>query len=316
MEFKDYYKIMGVDRGATQDDIKRSYRKLARKYHPDVSKEVDAETRFKEIGEAYEVLKDPEKRAAYDQLGMDWKGGQDFRPPPGWDAGFEFRGGTEDERVDPAAFSDFFESLFGRGSRSSGGQQSHRFHARGEDHHAKVLIRLEDAYNGAKKVVTLRSPELDQTGHVHLRERSLSVQIPKGVRQGQKIRLAGQGAVGLGEGQSGDLYLEIEFESHPLYRVHQKDVYIDLPVAPWEAALGAKIKVPTPSGTIELNIPVNTKSGSKLRLKGRGIPGNPAGDIFVSPQIVLPPVTDERSKEVYLKMKDELGFNPRSDLGV
>jgi curved DNA-binding protein len=315
MEFKDYYKIMGVDRGATQDDIKRSYRKLARKYHPDVSKEVDAETRFKEIGEAYEVLKDPEKRAAYDQLGMHWKGGQDFRPPPGWDAGFEFRG-AEDEKVDPAAFSDFFESLFGRGSRSSARQQSHRFHARGEDHHAKVLIRLEDAYNGARKTITLRSPEIDQTGHVHLRERSLSVLIPKGVRQGQKIRLAGQGAVGLGGGQSGDLYLEIEIESHPLYRVHQKDVYIDLPVAPWEAALGAKIKVPTPSGTVELNIPANTQSGSKLRLKGRGIPGNPAGDIFVSPQIVLPPVTDERSKEVYLKMKDELGFNPRSDLGV
>jgi len=315
MEFKDYYKIMGVKRDATQDEVKRAYRKLARKYHPDVSKEADAEIRFKEIGEAYEVLKDPEKRAAYDQLGMSWKSGQDFRPPPDWDTGFEHRGASAEE-MDPEAFSDFFESLFGRGSRTATGQRSQRFHARGEDHHAKVLISIEDAYKGAKKSVTLRSPEIDQQGHVHLKERNLSVQIPKGIRQGQKIRLAGQGAVGFGEGKSGDLYLEIEFESHPLYRVHQKDVYIDLPVAPWEAALGAKIKVPTPSGLIELNIPANIKPGSKLRLKGKGIPGNPPGDILVSPQVTLPPANSEKAKGIYQKMKDELEFNPRSHLGV
>jgi len=315
MEFKDYYKTMGVGRDATQDEIKRSYRKLARKYHPDVSKESDAETHFKEIGEAYEVLKDPEKRAAYDQLGMNWSGGQDFRPPPDWDAGFEFRGANSEE-VDPAAFSDFFESLFGHGGRTSAGQRSQRFHARGEDHHAKVLIGIEDAYNGAKKSVTLRSPAMDQQGHVHLKERNLNVQIPKGIRQGQKIRLAGQGSTGIGEGQAGDLYLEIEFEPHPLFRVLQKDVYIDLPVAPWEAALGAKIKVPTPAGVIEMSLPANTKSGNKLRLKGKGIPGNPPGDILVSPQIVLPPATSEKAKEVYQNMKDELQFNPRSHLGV
>jgi curved DNA-binding protein len=315
MEFKDYYKTMGVGRDATQDEIKRSYRKLARKYHPDVSKESDAETRFKEIGEAYEVLKDPEKRTAYDQLGMNWQGGQDFRPPPGWDAGFEFRGANA-EQVEPAAFSDFFESLFGQAGRTSAGQRSQRFHARGEDHHAKVLIGIEDAYTGAKKSVTLRSPVLDQQGHVHLKERNLNVQIPKGIRQGQKIRLAGQGSTGLGEGQAGDLYLEIEFELHPLFRVLQKDVYIDLPIAPWEAALGAKIKVPTPAGVIEMSLPANTKSGNKLRLKGKGIPANPPGDILVSLQIVLPPVTSEKAKEIYQKMKDELQFNPRSHLGV
>jgi len=315
MEFKDYYKTMGVGRDANQDEIKRSYRKLARKYHPDVSKEADAEARFKEIGEAYEVLKDPEKRAAYDQLGMNWKGGQDFRPPPDWDAGFEFRGANPQD-VDPAAFSDFFESLFGQAGRSSAGQRSQRFHARGDDHHAKVLIAIEDAYTGTKKSVTLRSPVIDQQGHVHLKERNLSIQIPKGIRPGQKIRLAGQGSTGSGEGQSGDLYLEIEFEPHSLFRVHQNDVYIDLPVAPWEAALGAKIKLPTPAGVIELSVPANTRSGSKLRLKGKGIPGNPPGDILVSPQIVLPPATSEKAKQVYQKMKDELAFNPRSHLGV
>ncbi|MEX2352960.1 MAG: DnaJ C-terminal domain-containing protein [Gammaproteobacteria bacterium] len=316
MEFKDYYKIMGVGRDASQDEIKRSYRKLARKYHPDVSKEADAEARFKEIGEAYEVLKDPEKRAAYDQLGMNWKGGQDFRPPPDWDAGFEFRG-ADTGGVDPAEFSDFFESLFGRDFRTSTGRGGgQRFHTRGEDHHAKVLIDIEDAFKGARKTITLRSPQVDAGGHVQLRERSLNVQIPKGVKQGQKIRLAGQGASGVGGGKAGDLYLEIEFEPHPVFRVYQRDIHLDLPVAPWEAALGARVKVPTPSGSVELTIPPNTKSGSKLRLKGRGIPGNPAGDIFVIPQIVLPPANDDKSRDMYRQMKDQLDFNPRSHLGV
>ncbi len=316
MDFKDYYKIMGVGRNATQDEIKRAYRKLARKYHPDVSKVANAEVRFKEVGEAYEVLKDPEKRAAYDQLGMNWKAGQEFRPPPDWNAGNEFRG-ADTEQIDPAAFSDFFESLFGRGSRSGPGQQTRQgFRGRGEDHHAKVQIAIADAYQGAKRTITLRSPERDANGHMQLKDRSLNVQIPKGVKQGQKIRLAGQGAPGPGGVEAGDLYLEIEFEPHPLYRVHDRDIHLDLPVAPWEAALGAKIKVPTPASTIEMSIPANTRTGSKLRLKGKGIPGNPPGDFIVIPQIVLPPATTDKAREIYRNMAGQFDFHPRSNFGT
>ncbi len=316
MDFKDYYKIMGVERDASQDEIKRAYRKLARKYHPDVSKEANAEARFKEVGEAYEVLKDPEKRAAYDQLGANWQAGQDFRPPPDWDAGFEFSGGGY-TAGDASAYSDFFESLFGQGFASARGGRTHGgFHARGEDHHAKVLIDLEDAYRGAARSITLRSPQLDSSGHVTTKERTLNVKIPKGVKQGQRIRLAGQGSPGIGQGKAGDLYLEIEFKPHPLYRVEGRDVYLDLPVAPWEAALGASVKVPTPDGPVDMKIPAGTTSGRKMRLKGRGIPGKPAGDLYVIPQITLPPADSESAKQLYRKMEQELAYNPRKKLGV
>ena len=310
MEFKDYYTIMGVARDATQDEIKRAYRKLARKYHPDVSKEPDAEARFKELGEAYEVLKDPEKRAAYDQLGANWKAGQEFRPPPDWDAGFEFSGGY----ADSGAFSDFFESLFGRSGAGRPGGAT--FHARGEDHHARILIDLEDAYHGATRTISLHAPQLDGQGHVRIREHTLSVRIPKGVRQGQHIRLAGQGTPGLGGGPAGDLYLEVEFKPHRLYRVDGRDLYLDLPLAPWEAALGAKVKVPTPEGVVDLTVPAGSAAGRKLRLKGRGIPGNPAGDLYVELQIALPPAETEAAREFYRTMQQELAFNPRSRLGV
>ncbi len=310
MEFKDYYTIMGVARDATQDEIKRAYRKLARKYHPDVSKEPDAEARFKELGEAYEVLKDPEKRAAYDQLGANWKAGQEFRPPPDWDAGFEFSGGY----ADSGAFSDFFESLFGRAGAGRPGGAT--FHARGEDHHARILIDLEDAYHGATRTITLHAPQLDGQGHVRIREHTLSVRIPKGVRQGQHIRLAGQGTPGLGGGPAGDLYLEVEFKPHRLYRADGRDLYLDLPLAPWEAALGAKVKVPTPEGVVDLTVPAGSAAGRKLRLKGRGIPGNPAGDLYVELQIALPPAETEAAREFYRTMQQELAFNPRSRLGV
>ncbi len=314
MEFKDYYKIMGVDRNATQDEIKRAYRKLARKYHPDVSKEPDAEARFKEVGEAYEVLKDPEKRAAYDQLGANWKAGQEFHPPPGWDAGFEFSGGGF-TGGDTSAFSDFFEALFGRGF----GGATHRrstFRAKGEDHHAKILVDLEDAFHGANRTITLQIPEVDAHGHVRTRQRSLKVHIPKGIRQGQRIRLAGQGAPGIGGAPAGDLYLEVEFRPHPFYRVEGRDLYLDLPIAPWEAALGARVKVPTPGGVVDLKIPPNSKSGRKLRLKGRGIPDSPAGDLYVVLQIVTPPADSEKAKALYRQMAQELAFNPRARLGV
>ncbi|HEY5569283.1 MAG TPA: DnaJ C-terminal domain-containing protein [Gammaproteobacteria bacterium] len=314
MEFKDYYEIMGVKRDATQDDIKRAYRKLARKYHPDVSKEARAEERFKELGEAYEVLKDPEKRAAYDQLGSNWKSGQEFRPPPDWDSGFEFRGGGFTPG-DSAAFSEFFESLFGRGGSPGARAGARAFHARGEDHHAKVLIDVEDAFHGATRVITLQVPELDAQGHVRMRERSLNVKIPKGIKPGQQIRLAGQGAPGVGQGGSGDLYLEVKFKPHALYRFEGNDLYLDLPVAPWEAALGGSAKVRTPGGVVDLTIPAGSAGGRKLRLKGRGIPASPPGDLYVVLKIVLPPADTEQAKAFYREMQDKLAFNPRVGMG-
>ncbi|MDP2759174.1 MAG: DnaJ C-terminal domain-containing protein [Sideroxyarcus sp.] len=314
MEFKDYYKIMGVARDATQDEIKRAYRQLARKYHPDVSKEPDAEARFKELGEANEVLKDPEKRAAYDRLGANWQAGQDFRPPPDWNTGFEFSGGGAGDG-DAAQFSDFFEALYGRGF---GAGRSHRTaHARGEDHHARILVDLEDAYSGAVRTITLQIPEVDGQGHVVMRERKLNVNLPRGIRAGQHIRLAGQGAPGLGQGQAGDLYLEITFRPHPFYRVEQHDVYLDLPLAPWEAALGAVLNVPTPGGVVELKIPPGAAAGSKLRLKGRGIPSSTPGDFYVVLKIAVPLADDEEAKTAYRNLAEQFkSFNPRSRLGV
>jgi curved DNA-binding protein len=325
MEFKDYYKIMGVPRDASQDDIKRAYRKLARKYHPDVSKEPQAEVRFKELGEAYEVLKDPEKRVAYDRLGSDWKANQEFRPPPDWNAGFEFseRGFAG---ADASQHSDFFESLFGHGFGAAQGRQGTQgrhggrasaFHAPGQDHYAKVMIELEEAYQGGTRSITLQVPQLDAQGRVSTREHRLNVAIPKGIRAGQYIRLAGQGAPGHGQGKPGDLYLEIEFRPHPHYRVENADVYLDLPVAPWEAALGATVKTPTPGGIVELKVTAGSTTGRKLRLKGRGIPGKTPGDFFVVLQIVTPPADDETDKALYRKMAEQFkSFNPRAKLGV
>lgn len=312
MEYRDYYKILGVAREASQDEIKRAYRKLARKYHPDVSKERDAEEHFKQLQEAYEVLKDPQKRAAYDQLGNQWQAGQEFRPPPNWDAGFEFHGGGF-SGADAADFSDFFESLFGRGF---GAGARAPYHARGEDHFAKILIDLDDAYHGTSRTVTLRVPTLDEQGRVQTYTRTLNVHIPKGIKEGQHIRLAGQGTVGHGGGPAGDLYLEIAFRPHPFYRVEGRDVYLDLPVAPWEAALGATVKAPTPSGIVELQIPAGSANGRKLRLKDRGIPGNPPGHLYAVLVIVLPPANTEQARNLYRQMQRELAFNPRRALGV
>ena len=312
MEFKDYYDIIGVKRDASQDEIKRAYRRLARKYHPDVSTEAEAEQRFKEIGEAYEVLKDPEKRAAYDQLGANYKAGQDFRPPPDWDQGFEFHGGGFTD-ADSAEFSDFFESLFGR---DFGRGRQREFHARGENSFARVLIDLDDAYKGATRSISLNSTGLDADGRPRVRERTLKVRIPKGVRQGQHIRLAGQGVAGHGKGEAGDLYLEVEFRPHPFYRVEGKDVYLDLPVAPWEAALGATIKLPTPAGNVDLKIPPNSAAGRKLRLKGRGIPARQPGDLYVILQIALPQADSEKARQAYTDFSKSFNFNPRVGLGV
>ncbi len=334
MEYKDYYQLMGVERSATQDEIKRAYRKLARKYHPDVSKEADAEKRFKEVGEAYEVLKDPEKRAAYDQLGANWKAGQDFNAPPDWDAGFEFGGGgftgsgsqyRNFNEADAGAYSDFFESLFGQGFQQAGGraqdyQQHGGFHSAGSDHHAKILIDLEDAMNGVTRSISLRVPVVDAGGHVTTKERVLKINIPKGIKQGQHIRLAGQGNPGTGKGKAGDLYLEIEFNPHSIYRVEGRDVYLDLPVAPWEAALGANVKAPTPGGVVDLKIKPGSVNGSKMRLKGRGIPAssanNSAGDLYVILTVALPAANTDSEKAAYEKLKQSFHFNPRARLGV
>lgn len=315
MEFKDYYAIMGVKRDATQDEIKRAYRKLARKFHPDVSKEKDAESRFKEVGEAYEVLKDPDKRTAYDQLGANWKAGQEFRPPPDWNEGFEFRGRGE---AGPEAdfHSDFFDSLFGRGH--GGPEAGHRrsFSMQGEDHHARVSIDIEDSYSSAKRAITLKMPQVDAQGRVFAREHVLNVTIPRGIRAGQHIRLAGQGGPGVGQGKPGDLYLQVEFHPHRLYRADGRDLYIDLPVAPWEAALGAEVRAPTPEGSVEMKIPPGSRAGSKLRLKGRGLPGNPAGDLYVILQIALPPADNEAARAAYRKLAADLPFDPRAGMGV
>jgi curved DNA-binding protein len=316
MQYKDYYKIMGVSRDASQDEVKRAYRKLARKYHPDVSKEADAEAKFKELGEAYEVLKDPEKRAAYNQLGANWKSGQDFKPPPNWDEGFEFKGGGF-TGGDAGGFSDFFEQLFGRAGFSTAGEGRHYGeHLRGQDSHAKIHIDLEDSYHGATHNISLSTPEMDTQGQLQVKHRSLNLKIPKGVKPGQHIKLAGQGNPGLGSGQAGDLFLEIAFNSHPIYRVSESDVYLELPVTPWEAVLGAKVKVPTPEGAVDLKIPPNSRQGGKLRLAGRGLPTKTPGDFYVVLQIVLPPANTDEAKELYQKMQQTLNFNPRHSLGV
>lgn len=311
MEFKDYYKVLGVSRDATQDAIKRAYRKLARKYHPDVSKEPDAEARFKEVAEAYEVLKDPEKRAAYDRVGGQWQAGQDFRPPPNWNTDFEFRGGGFTEAGD---FSDFFETLFGRATPGARGSQG--LHLKGQDQHAKIVISLQDAYRGSTRTMTLQTPELNNEGHVISHTRSLNVKIPQGVTEGQRIRLAGQGSPGFGGGPKGDLYLEIGFAPHPHFHAKQRDIYLELPVTPWEAALGTTVAVPTLGGNVELKIPPGSQSGQKLRLKGRGLPGNPPGDQYVILRIVIPMADTPEAKALYEKMARQMPLNPRAELGV
>lgn len=324
MKFRDYYETLGVARGATEAEIKAAYRKLARKYHPDVNKEAGAEEQFKAVGEAYSVLKDTEKRAAYDRMGANWKNGQDFTPPPNWNEGFEysdgnfggghggFGGGYEGDQ------SEFFESLFGRGHHTQGGRGGNPrqgMNFKGQDHHAKILIDLADAYNGAKRTISLHMPAQDANGHVSTQERKLDVSIPKGIKAGQNLRLAGQGGPGMGTGGAGDLYLEIDFHANPIYRVDGKDVYLDLPLAPWEAALGTTVNIPTPAGsTLELKIPAGTATGRKMRLKEKGIPSKEAGDLYVVPNIVLPSAETDAQKEAYQSLEKAFDFNPRTHL--
>jgi len=310
VEFRDYYRTLGVAREAPADDIKKAYRKLARKYHPDVSKEPDAEKRMQEVNEANAVLSDPEKRAAYDQLGKNYQPGQDFRPPPGWDAGFEFsehgRSGAE-----AAEFSDFFAEIFGRMGR--GPRRGGAAHAQGNDHHARILLDLEDAFSGATRQITLRAPKLDDQGRVTLKEHTLEVRIPKGIREGQVIRLAGQGEPGVGSGKPGDLLLEVQFKPHARLRTDGRDLLLTLPVAPWEAALGGVVRVEVPGGALDVRIPAGAQTGRQLRVRGKGLPADPPGDLLLDIRIVAPPATTPRAKELYETMAREMPFDPRKE---
>ena len=307
-EYKDYYKIMGVARDVGQDELKRVYRRLARKFHPDVSKEKDAEARFKEVQEAYEVLKDPEKRAAYDQLGSNWRQGQDFRPPPDWAQNHAFSTAFGDQE---GGFSDFFSTLFGAGgvggrtgrTRGGGGRG---FAMAGDDQVATIEIDLEDSFRGGTQTIELKS----QMGE----PRTLKITIPQGIVEGQRIRLAGQGMPGHGGGPAGDLYLEVRFRKHKLFQVEGRDVTLTLPIAPWEAALGATVPTPTLAGAVDLRIPANAKAGQRMRLKGRGLPGATAGDQYVVLKIVLPPADSPKARELYEQMQRDLPFDPRAEL--
>lgn len=317
MEYKDYYKILGVEKSASQDDIKQSYRRLARKYHPDVSKEANAEDKFKDLQEAYEVLKDKEKRSAYDQLGSNWKQGQEFRPPPGWDAKSRFytsNDGSDFSENDMGGFSDFFSNLFGRSQRRQTGEEFGGFRQRGSDQQAMIQIPLEEAFNGTVRSLQLQVPEMDASGRMRQSTRTIKVTIPAGASQGQKLRLAKQGAPGMGGADAGDLYLEIDIQPHPLFSLKGNDVYLTLPVTPWEAALGAEIKIPTLGGRVGLKLAPNSQSGQKLRLKGRGMPGKPAvGDQYAILQIHTPPAHTDEQKQIYEKMAQAMPFDPRKD---
>ena len=329
MEFRDYYKILGVERAATADQVKTAYRRLARKFHPDVSKEPNAEARFKEVQEAYEVLRDPEKRAAYDQLGSEWKSGQQFRPPPDWGSGFEFSGrpgegagggrrwrvhtsGPDDGSYSKEEFSDFFSSLFGGGSpfEGRGGRGGGR--AGGRDHHARIDITLDEAFHGTTRTLELKRPEVKPGGAVELSTHTVRVSIPAGVTEGQLIRLAGQGEPASGGGTPGDLYLEVHIAPDGRFALDNRDVTLTFPVAPWEAALGASVTVPTLGGDVSMHIPAGAQSGQKLRLRGRGLPGQPTGDQYVQLKVVLPPADTPQAKALYEEMRSKLNFDARA----
>ena len=327
MEYRDYYETLNVPRTASADDIKKSYRRLARKFHPDVSKEKDAEAKFKQVQEAYEVLKDPEKRAAYDQLGSNWKAGQDFRPPPDFGGGFEYRGrpaGGSAGGYD--SFSDFFSSLFGQQGFNQGGGNNpfeqapfgsggggrRRAPARGRDHHARIDIDLEEAFRGGNRTFELKRPQVDNEGLLQMRKHTVKVTIPPGITQGQQLRLSGQGEESPNGGEPGDLFLEVNIRPNANFELDGRNVTTTLPLAPWEAALGATVPVPTLGGEVEMRIPAGAQSGQKLRLRGRGLPGNPPGDQFVQLKVVLPPADSPKARELYEQMKRELPFDARA----
>jgi curved DNA-binding protein len=317
VEFKDYYELLGVPRSATKDEIKRSYRKLARKYHPDVSTEENAEEKFKQAKEAYEVLSDPKKREAYDRLGSRWKEGEQFQPPPDWGSEEGFQTGGFSGK-DTQGFSDFFSEMFGGGGgfQQQGGRtyQGGGFQSRGQDVRSRISISLSDAYNGTSRQIQLQIPHINQHGQVTNESKALNIKIPKGVVTGQQIRLAGQGGPGGGGGPNGDLYLEVILEDGPVFSSKGKDIYLNLPIAPWEAALGTKVSVPTLGGALEVKIPENTQSGKKLRLKSKGLPAKVPGDQYIVLQIVVPKADTDERRQLYKEMAEKMAFDPRSGL--
>ena len=310
MQFKDYYETLGVSRDAAAADIKRAYRKLARKYHPDVSKEPNCEAQFKDVQEAYEVLKDADKRDAYNRLGPNWKHGDSFTPPPGGDPHAQQRDAGFADDVD---FSEFFSQIFrdrqGRQQTSSDG-----FQMRGQDRSLRIAISLQDSYHGASRTLSFLVPELDARGEVRQIPKTVNVTLPKGVTAGQRIRLAAQGGPGFNGGPAGDLFLEVEFEPDRRFHAEGHDIYLSLPVTPWEAALGAKVVVPTLGGKVELSIPSGSQAGRKLRLAGRGLPAQPKGDQYVVLTIVVPEAHDEAQRAVYREMARLMPTDPRAEL--
>ena len=312
MEFKDYYQILGVDPDADDKTIKAAYRRLARKFHPDVSSEQHAEEKFKELAEAYEVLKDADKRAQYDMLRQQGGAGP-FQPPPGWQpGGFDSAGGDFQ-----GGFSDFFEQIFGQsrhGSRQ--GYSRQHFARRGEDVELTLAIFLEDACRGESRTISYEVPGFDEQGHLVRQQRTLKVKIPAGVIEGERIRLKGQGAPGIGDAPAGDLYLQVRFAPHPLYLVDGATLTVTVPIAPWEAALGCKLTVPTLEGGISLTVPANSQNGKRMRIKGRGMgKGDNRGDLYVVLRISMPPEAGDREQALWRQLSEVSSYDPRENWG-
>lgn len=311
MEYKDYYKIMGLERSASQDEIKRAYRKLARKYHPDVNKAPDSEQKFKTLGEAYAVLKDPEKRAQYDKYGEQWQqwGQQQQNQQRNSQTQHQQQRPFTDTHA--GGFEDFINSMFGERSR----YRSHepRFH-QGQDIHAQLNISLEDSYHGAEKTLQLETPGIDEQGQMHYTQHQVKVKIPKGIGHKKQIRLKGQGGKVSG-GKSGDLYIEINILPHPLFKLDDKDIWLEVPVTAWEAALGAKITIPTLSSSVNLTIPRRSQTGNVLKLKGKGLPAAVAGDLLVKLKIVIPGTDNPKADALYQQLQEVEPFNPRAQMG-
>lgn len=324
MKYKDYYKILGVGREASEEVIKKAYRKLARRYHPDVSKEKNAEEKFKEVAEAYEVLKDKDKRAAYDQMGY-YQPGQEFHPPPDWGERFGAGGAGRGAGGGFAGFEDLgdidlFDLLAGLGGRGGFGRRAGAEGMRGmqmpgQDAEVTVHVTLEDLLRGIEVEIPLGYTEVSPEGRLQRASRTTKVRIPKGATDGQRLRVSGKGAPGSGGAQSGDLYINISLRPHDLYRASGHDLYLELPVTPWEAALGASVEVPTPEGKVSLKIPPGSRAGQKLRVRGRGLPrpkSAESGDLFAVLQIVTPSVLTERETELYRALAQASSFNPRA----